>query len=49
MNDELKVFSAVAATRPQHSSQSEGQPLDGIPVLEFVAVTPLAAKYAKYR
>ncbi|MCX7258641.1 MAG: hypothetical protein NTZ64_18530 [Polaromonas sp.] len=49
MNDELKVFSAVAVTHTRHSSQSGAKPLDGIPVLESVAVTPPAAKYAKYR
>lgn len=51
MSDELKVFSAVAVTRTRHSNPSQGAALqlNGIPVLEYVTVTPKAAKYAKYR
>ena len=51
MSDELKVLQAAAATRTRHSnpSPSGAQQLNGIPVLEYVAVTPKAPRYAKYR
>lgn len=51
MSEELKVLRAVAATRTRHSNPGPGEapPLKGIPVLEYITVTPKAPKYAKYR
>lgn len=51
MSDEFRAPRAVAATltRRSLSSLSEATQLNDIPVLEYVTVTPKAARYAKYR